>query len=329
MRKAGLLVERVFAASILSASLLAVSGILWAAGESVPTSAPSSDPAKVQPYIESLKQKYDITPQMKPVLPPPAPLAAPATTQVFSSDPQKVQPYIESLREREGLGPPSVPGAQPYLESLKAGKELQPRFPKEIKWTMGLAAVATNKFKVTSETAQAHDFSSVYNIDNDYSLGIDLSFEHEFFHNPYAGAFGLVSHVGVIMPQGYGFFRNGSPSDTRFKFIAIPVSVGAGYRLAQLRYVVPFVQLMAVAVPFLETRDDGGDDKRGWSRGVNAVGGVAFNLDWMWKKGRWEAYADAGIIHTYLVAQIEYIRSIASKVNFDYDGGYVGFMFEF
>lgn len=296
---------------------------------------------EVQPYIESLKDKYGIKPKITEA--PSQPQAEPQPKiekPPLDLNPQELQPYIEHLRSGQELPPPEskLPTddpsrVQPYIQSVKAGRELKPEITKKVESAAGLSIVASNKFNITSTKVQANPFDDVYNPEGDgkYNMGFDLFYERQLFRSRTYGSIGPVFHATIITAKGKGIFtRTGIQSqDTNFHFYAMPISLGASYRLVQTRFVVPFVQIAAMGVPVIETRDDGKPSRKGISSGVNTVAGVALNLDWISRKNAWDQYDYYGVLHTYLVAQLEYIRSIKGPVSFNYNGLYIGLMFEF
>ncbi|MBI3555989.1 MAG: hypothetical protein HY074_06985 [Deltaproteobacteria bacterium] len=302
-----------------------------------------SNPDQVEPYIESLKKKYDIKPRPLTEAPRPAEAKTPAAENIENkaplTDPNEVQPYIENLRRKNGLAPEaplrgsSNPGAvQPYIESIKKDPELEPKFKNTVNTAAGFSFVASNQFKITSnKDIQANTFESVYSPDSKYAPSADVFVERQLYRNRYVGALGVVGHLNVISIAGKGVFtKTGATSpDTTFRFLAIPVSVGVSYRFLQMRFIDPFISLSAVAIPFLETRNDDHPSRRAMSRGYNVTGGLAFNLDWITRKDAWEQYDNNGVLHTYLLAQLEVLRTLSGAVNFAYNATYIGLMFEF
>ena len=95
------------------------------------------------------------------------------------------------------------------------------------------------------------------------------------------------------------------------------------------RWVQPYAQFGAVGIPYFETRDDSFPTRKGISRGFNFTPGIAFNLDWISRSAAWAQYEDSSVLHTYLIAQMEFLRPISGAVSFNYTGAYVGLMFEF
>lgn len=289
-------------------------------------------PNQVQPYIDSLKEKYDLRPTPEP--PAPAPIQA-QPLKPSLDNPQDVQPFIEELRTKEGLPPPPESKAngevQPYIESLKHGRELEAVMRPKVHQAFGFSFVASNTFNIKSSKVQANTFEQVYNPNDKYSPSVDVFYEYQLWRNHYTGSLGLVGHLGMIYNKGRGIFtKTGAPSsDTEFKFYSMPVSIGGSYRFVQGRFVVPFIQLMATAIPILETRNDDHPSRKGISRAYNVTGGVALSLDWISRRDAWAQYDAQGILHTYLVGQLEFLRTITGPIAYNYNGTYLGLAFEF
>ncbi|MBI3543578.1 MAG: hypothetical protein HY075_09925 [Deltaproteobacteria bacterium] len=304
-----------------------------------------ANPGQVQPYIESLKKKYDIKPRpIETDADRPAPKTAAeeaaSDRQRFSDNPTEVQPHIEKLRKehelpeavsQKGADAASSGGVQPYIESGKMRQDLTPQYKSKVDQAAGFTVVASNKFNLKSDKVQANTFEAVYNPDGKYAPSAELFYERQLVRSRALGALGLDIRMNVITIQGHGVFtKSGATStDTTFRFYAVPVTLGATYRFLQLRFVDPFISLGVVGIPFLESRDDDHPSRRGISRGYNVTGGIAFNLDWISRSDAWEQYDSHGILHTYVVAQLEYLRSLSGPVQFNYDGMYLGLMFEF
>jgi hypothetical protein len=330
--------------------LAAVSFVLSYISLRASAASAGTDSGSLQPYIDSLKAKHGI-PDRPPAAPPtPSSSEAAAqweTSRQVTKDPRQMQPYLETLREKHGLGPsesteanlaPPKPSSspqevQPYIESVKSGYELRPKYDKLVHNAAGLTVAASNHFDITSEKNSANNFDQVYQTDGKFIPSLDLFYEHQFFRDRYAGALGAVGHIGFIMLTGRGVFTNvtGKPQsqDTNFKFMAYPVSIGASYRLVQTRFVVPFIQVSAVGIPYIESRDDDKPSRRGISRGLSINGGASFNLDWISRKDAWNLYDFNGILHTSLLFQLEHLQTLSGAVSFNYTGLMAGLMFEF
>ncbi len=219
---------------------------------------------------------------------------------------------------------------QPYIESLKAGKTLEPKYKKTVNHVAGLSIVTSNSFHVTSDKLQANSFDAVYTPGDKYAIGVDLFYERQIFRHWLAGAIGPVFHLNLIALKGKGIFTKfGSTSDdTLFNFYAVPITAGLSYRFTLGRFIVPFVQYSLAAIPVMEMRDDGHPTRRAIATGDMMVFGVALNMDWLGRRSAWNQYQSSGILHTYLSLQRESLRTKTGPFAFDYDATYAGLTFE-
>ncbi|MBI2604576.1 MAG: hypothetical protein HYW49_00705 [Deltaproteobacteria bacterium] len=245
--------------------------------------------------------------------------SAPAATSTGATD-QTVS--------RQTLKDPAL--VQPYIESLKAGRKLEPKYRKTVNQAAGLSIVTSNSFHVTSDKLQANSFDAVYTPSDKYAIGVDLFYERQVFRHWLAGAIGPVFHLNLIALKGKGVFtRFGSTSDdTIFNFYAVPVTAGLSYRLIVGRFIVPFAQYSLAGIPVMEMRDDGHPTRRAIATGNMTVFGVALNMDWLGRRSAWDQYQSSGILHTYLSLQRESLRTKTGPFAFDYDATYAGLTFE-
>lgn len=219
---------------------------------------------------------------------------------------------------------------QPYIESLKAGKTLEPKYKKTVNQAAGLSIVTSNSFHVTSDKLQANSFDAVYTPGDKYAIGVDLFYERQVFRHWLAGAIGPIFHLNLIALKGKGIFtRFGNTSDdTIFNFYAVPLTAGLSYRFILGRFIVPFAQYSLAGIPVMETRDDGHPTRRAIATGSMTVFGVALNMDWLGRRSAWNQYQSSGIMHTYLSLQRESLRTKTGPFILDYDATYAGLTFE-
>jgi hypothetical protein len=316
--------------------------LLYHSAISTPANAATDSVESTEPYLESLRKKEGIksrpwnsdSPSIAKPAAPVQPSVQPAPT---SNDPKEVSPYLEKLREENSLNDqtkiptPNAENPQPYIEAVKAGHELEPNFRKRVQWAAGVSLVAANHFQIHSKSAEANSFDAVYNPYNKYNPSFDVFTEYQFLRSRYLGSLGVVAHLNFITMKGNGIFtsQHVASTDTEFLFLAFPVSAGLSYRLVQTRFLVPFVQASGVAIPFMESRNDDKPTRRALSRGLSLVGGVALNLDWISRKNAWDQYDANGVLHSYLVLQVESLKTLSGEVAFNYTGTYGGLMFEF
>lgn len=288
---------------------------------------------EVQPYIESVKKKYGV----KPPREEPEALSSETTVQPEAGP---IQPYIDKMkaqiRESEAESRSEKTGGssdsiQPYIETVKKGKELEPKYRTSVRNAAGIAVLASSDFDIKSNQVQANSFDTVYEPNRKYVPGVDLFYEYQFLRDRTWGSLGVVSHLKVFVARGKGIFTNRQErsDDTKFRFTAVPVSLGLGYRFLMGRLVVPFAQLSMVGTPILESRDDQKPSRRSISHGYTSTLGVALSLDWISRRDAWTRYDAYGALHTYLTLQWERARALGGPVAVNYNALFAGLGFEF
>lgn len=169
----------------------------------------------------------------------------------------------------------------------------------------------------------------------------DLSFFYEFqpFHSEWFGNFGIVGMWGFSFFQGKGQFAYAVPnpsggtfsseSNTKFKFIIMPFTVGLNYRFNLLRYVRPYIFVGPSSIVYVETRDDVKRGNRGHSEALLVSVGASFLLDWINSSSSTDLYTTHGIKHYYI--NLEYIRVIpvVGEVSLGMSGLVAGLTFEY
>ncbi|HRK01704.1 MAG TPA: hypothetical protein PLH57_03505 [Oligoflexia bacterium] len=293
----------------------------------------------IQPYIDSIKKKYNLPdPETESIAEVAEPIAVPQATPYPTGNTEAVQPYIDELQSKaraeessKSASTPSSQGVQPYIESVKKGKELEPKYRGSVNRAAGLSILTSSDFDVDSNSIQANQFNSVYETKSKYVPGVDLYYEHQLLRDRTFGALGLVSHLKVFVARGRGIFtrRQVRSDDTKFRFTAFPVSLGVGYRFLLARFIVPYVHVSGVMTPMIESRDDQKPTRKALSRGTSVIVGGSLNLDWITRKDAWSRYDAYDVLHTYLTLQWEKARSFSGAVDFNYDAVYAGLGFEF
>ncbi len=213
---------------------------------------------------------------------------------------------------------------------MKSGLELKPKFRGKAKRAIGIAVATGTNLDVSSTSAQANSFESVYRTEKKYNPTVDLYYEHYLFRDRRYGAFGPVMRFGIVTTKGTGrFTRFNSETDVKFTFIALPFAAGITYRAIQPRFIVPFGQLALVGIPFFESRNDDKKSKKGITSSYSYTVGVAMNMDWIARDNAWERYDEHGILHTSLFAQMQVLNPLAGKVDFSSRTLMAGLNFEF
>ena len=286
-----------------------------------------------EPYLEKLRQKHHLKPTMPDWNKPVEKSGLNNEERALHNTPQALEtPHLDALRE-QAKERKSVDAntEKPYIETLKQGHKLKPRYERDVRHGFHFTLGTTSSFNVKSDSNQSNAFESVYNTASKYNPGILVGYEYQFYRSPYVGSFGLHFESGAIWSNGYGRFTTlgASNEDVKFRFMAFPLTVGGVYRFIQPKLVVPFAQIGAMALPIMETRNDGRQSRRSLSRGYSAALGDNLNLDWISRKDAWTTYDTNGILHSYLTFQLQRIQTIASSVQMTYSGLYAGFTFEY
>ena len=271
--------------------------------------SPSKEPA--EPYIEELSQSHGITRETEGA--------------------EAQQPYIDSVLSKSG-GSTHRGEGQPHIEALKNGKELEPKKLGTVHKSIALMVSAGGNIDVQAGSAQANSFESVYRPTKKYNPTVDISYEHHVFRDRVFGAFGPLGKLGIVHARGTGRInRSGAETDVKFQLLGIPLSAGLSYRAIQPRFVVPFAQVAATAIPFWETRDDAKPLRKGLAYNYTATVGVGFSLDWIGRQNAWDRYDDYGILHTYIVVQHQILRPLfgLGRVDFTSSTTMAGLNFEF
>ncbi len=335
---------------VLVSVLFSVSGCLAFAESTVPVASPET--VSRQPYLDKLLEK-DALEGDESIL------KLPRNRKPLVTEPNEMQPYMESLKrenEKESKDEPRSPDNDPkqpyldkllnkdehksekqdpnnpeaYIQSLKDGKELQPKKDKKVQNTAQVGLMVAANFDFTGGSKQANSFESVYSTKKKFNPGFDFSYERQVFRDPVIGAFGPHLRVTGLFFKGTGrFTKLGAESETKFSFLALPIGAGVGYRAIQPRLIVPFAQAGLMAIPFMETRDDDQSSRKGISSSYHLVAGVQLSLDWIGRKDSWDRYDAYGILHTYLSAQYMIARPLTGAVDFKMELFFVGFGFEF
>lgn len=220
---------------------------------------------------------------------------------------------------------------QPYIESLKAGHQLQPKFKKKARNGAGISVMTGNTFSVSSSKNQANCFDCVYKTADKYNLSLKLFYEKQFLRDQGYGSLGPLFTGQMIVLKGKGVFTKygTSSDDTTMQMNIFPFFAGASYRFIAMRWLVPFVQGSYGIIPFYEQRSDNKNPRKAMSTAHNLTFGVAINLDWLHRAAAWDQYMDNEVLHTYLTFERISVRSHTGTIGFNYDATLAGLTFEF
>lgn len=240
------------------------------------------------------------------------------------------EPHLDAIRRNPDMPPTEDHAGQGHIESIKKGLELKAKFKGPVRNAAGISVATGGDLELSSTSAQANSFSSIYRPEKKYNPTVDVHYEHHFLRDHLWGAFGPIGRVGVVTARGTGrFSRRNEETDVKFSFLAIPVSGGIVYRAIQPRFFVPFGQLAVVGIPFTESRGDSKASRRGLAFSWSYTLGASVSMDWISRSNAWSRYDEYGILHTYLVFQMQNLRPLAGRVDFRSNTLMAGLNFEF
>jgi hypothetical protein len=313
-------------------------------------SAARADDTSTQPYIDSLKQgmKSDdsegYSEQQKQKLQP-EPSSDGYTEQLRQADPslqlQGTPPPSYSEQQKEQLPPKKQDGA---IEAFNEGKsDLKKIKSTDIHSAIGarVGAFVSRSYTANFGIGTGREFTNVYG--SGFSPDVSLFGEHQFSHSESGGSIGAFAMIDITRFSGTGTFAvpitsgyNGSTypanaTGVTYYFWDFPLTAGAVFRFNRWHWARPYATIGPTLIPFWEYRSDGGPTHRGLSFGASGSVGMAFLLDGISKDVDWDAYADAGIKHTYFTVEFAGTECLSnvSAITFNSNGLQLGFTFEY
>lgn len=202
-----------------------------------------------------------------------------------------------------------------------------------------LGAAIDRTFSISSGSSAA-SFTTVYG--SGWAPDILVSYEWQPFHSEWFGNIGVVVGGGLAFYDGRGRFQNPPPSipvelgggsydavsSVKFRFYTVPVFAGLNYRFNLFRIVRPYVQATPMLLGYWEGRSDRTNGQQGFSKGAILSGGVAIPLNFLSKRDAADQYTQSGIQRMSLMVDFSKLFTIASAVNFNYQGISIGFLAE-
>jgi hypothetical protein len=248
---------------------------------------------------------------------------------------EDAKPFTEEAKKTLGPGEPTD-GA---IAAVTQGKsELHPRLDGEIHNAFGFSVGGggTRNLSAPSDV-QGANFNTLYG--SGWAPDLRFFYEYQPFHSEWFGNFGIIASGAVAIHTGTGAFDQnvdvgastnfGSSSQTQFRFLTLPATVGVIYRFNLLRVIRPFVSVSAAAVGFIESRSDREATMSGYSLGYQAVGGVNILLNGVSKGALWELYSSADVKKYYLTVDFTRLQTIIRPVRFEISAVNIGFTFEY
>jgi hypothetical protein len=303
-----------------------------------------------QPYIDRLRREMpegpradegSYTEKLKSELPPDQRPAPGTYIEQLRRDnpapPAAGDSFLESEKAR--LGPPSTKSS---IQDVLAGKsDLKPKREGEIHHAAGfrMGAGFAREY-VASADFQAQPFSQIYGSASGWNPDLTFFYEYQPFHSEWFGNIGIAGMMGLSYFRGKGQFglpnivspsggSFGAESRTNFRFVSIPLFLGANYRFNLFRILRPYIQAGPTLNLFFESRDDGQKPIRARSTGGIASGGINLLLDWLFPEAAQNLYAEQGVKHFYLTFDYSRVFTFSGPVRVDGSVYSAGMTYEF
>ncbi|NJL24065.1 MAG: hypothetical protein HC902_02025 [Calothrix sp. SM1_5_4] len=172
------------------------------------------------------------------------------------------------------------------------------------------------------------------NYDQTDNPSVMIDYEWQSWRSP-LGKIGLRAGAGIYVAQGHGHFVSGINSGLEprelFTFVAVPLSLGAVYRMHvwHRQLFVPYAEGGGIAFAFSELRDDDKPPKFGGAPAGYYAGGLALNLSYFDKLARIQLDREYGINAVYLTVEYRGVVALSEKFDFSSDLYNAGFLMEF
>lgn len=196
-------------------------------------------------------------------------------------------------------------------------------------------SAASFRFGVASfpnlQNASGVTFEHIYGEDKKPILMMD--YEWQFYQG--FGKLGLKVGSGLMLASGKGQFatpyQGSYDAMEKYSFYMFPNSIAAIYRLDIFhnQWIVPFGEIGADYLTFIEVRDDGSDIKFGGAPHFHFAVGGSFLLDTLNRDAMVDIDKQYGVNHIWLTAEYRRLESLGSNFDFSDDLINAGVMVEF
>jgi hypothetical protein len=172
---------------------------------------------------------------------------------------------------------------------------------------------------ITATDDQNRTFEVVYTSSN---VPV-IMFDYEWQPLTGLGRLGIQAGFGAVYAQGHGIFKNtgtsydGKEAQEKYTFLAVPLTVGAIYRLEWMskQWFAPYVSGGGTYYGVMELRDDGKTNAVG-SPGVYAAGGMLFNVTAFDHTTSFTLSNEYGISNLWVSAEYRQIQTFREDVDF-------------
>ncbi len=156
-------------------------------------------------------------------------------------------------------------------------------------------------------------------------------FDYEWQPFTSFGRLGIQAGVGVLIAQGNGRFAcegtctdssgadlNGQQSKEKYTFLALPLNLGAVYRMewANHQWLAPYISAGGTYIPVAELRDDNATPKAVGTPGAYGAGGLMFNISAIDHSTAFTLRNEYGIANLWLTAEYRYLKTFNEDLDF-------------
>lgn len=191
---------------------------------------------------------------------------------------------------------------------------------------------------VVNNPASTVTFAQMYGggVEGSFQPDLVLHYERLLFRSENFGSFGLGADLGISYAEGFGRYQfgfgsqNTFTSKTKFQFVQLPVTLNAIYRFNLFRIIRPYAGIGVGNMFFMELRTDKAKDRRSYTPIYTTMLGASMRIDGTDPDSAREGYLNNQIQHTSIYVEYYLLKSFTqSSINFERNGLYAGFMFEY
>jgi hypothetical protein len=286
--------------------------------------ADKGSPSFIQKKKSELKEgeDYSLIDEVKEVQPVTEPGSEKDSASWVEQKKKQLSPKVEGGAIRAVQEGKSEPHAQ---RDEKLGRSFGIKI-----WTSGTREISA------PSSVFYRSFDSLYG--SSYTPDFRFFYESQLVHSEWFVSLGWFFETGFAWKKAPGGFEfapqnpsggtYGTSSSVNFTFVTVPVAVGGMARFNLLRLLRPQIKVAPVAVGYFEDRSDSKGIKRGYSRGLLTEAGLAFQLDWLDRRGSWSMYEMFRVNQHFLTLDYQRLDTASGDVDFSFHGLTLGLLFE-
>lgn len=151
-----------------------------------------------------------------------------------------------------------------------------------------------------------------------------VMFDYEWQPLTGYGKLGVQAGLGLLYASGQGRFvssdpvLNGQEAKEKYTFLAIPLSLGAIYRLEWLsrQWAAPYVAGGGTYIAVVEFRDDGESPSAVGTPGAYGAAGLMFNVSAVDRETAFTLSSEYGIANLWVSLEYRYLKTFSEDLDF-------------